>query len=508
MCELTEESFSVNRGHVENVPGGSDLVDTDQCVKVESNKVHDSYTENLALFYLGLQAKYLVPASTITEIANEMRTLQDIQQEYTVNVLSQELEQYGVPAATLKCMGNNVYEKSPMHEALNANGLLSTHHRRLQYYKTHYNYVQPVEIRLGYNEKGEKRHYYYIPRLESLKVLLKGGAARKSFNPSVEDDVLCDYNDGHAIRSNAMLALDPDFLKVMLFQDAFEVVNPLGSAKQKHNILGVYFTLGNLCPYERSTVDQIQLVLLCLEKDCKYFGVDTVFRELVSDLRELEENGISFDGNTYKGTLTCIMGDNLGSHMIGGFTENFSCAEHFCRYCLITKNSFQCNPFVVATQRDRARYNESVQFLESHPEVTLHEGIKRNSVFNKLSYFHVCNSGLPPCLAHDLFEGVVDYDMAMCLQHLVKKEKWFTYQLLNDRLQSFPSEGGNKPNVISNKGTKLGGHAAENRWLLRLLPVLVNDKIENADNAVWQLVLLLREVVEYCLHEGTDRRRY
>lgn len=420
--------------------------------------MQDAYTENLALFYLGLQAKYLVPASTITEIANEMKILQDIQQEYTVDVLAQELEQYDVPSETFTCLGKSVYERSPMHEALHASGPLTTHHRRLQYYKRHFNYVQPVEVTLGYDDRGQRRHYHYIPLLDTLRVMLKKGSeTQQSFNRiRVEDSTLCDFIDGHAIRSNAMFATDPDSLKVMLFHDAFRVANPLGSAKQKHKVLAVYFTLGNFYPHIRSTVDQIQLLLLCTEKDCKYFGVDKVFSELVSDLC-LEEKGISFEDKIYRGTVACIMGDNLGSHMIGGFTENFSFAQYFCRYCLITKDVFLSNPLTVFTHRDPADYNESVQFLESHPEVTMHHCIKGNSVFNKLSHFHVCQPGLPPCLAHDLFEGVVDYDLAMCLQCLIKEEQWFSYESLNDRLKLFPGESSNKPNAIPNKGKKLGG---------------------------------------------------
>lgn len=69
--------------------------------------------------------------------------------------------------------------------------------------------------------------------------------------------------------------------------------------------------------------------------------------------------------------------------MIGGFTENFSVAQYFRRYCLVTKDVFLSNPLIVCTHRDSADYNESVQFLESHPEVTMHQGIKGNSVFNK-----------------------------------------------------------------------------------------------------------------------------
>lgn len=107
----------------------------------------------------------------------------------------------------------------------------------------------------------------------------------------------------------------------------------------------------------------------------------------------------------------------------------------------------------------------------------------------------MCQPGLPP--AHDLFEGVVDYDIAMCLQFLSKKEKWFSYESLNVRVKSFPGESSNKPNSIPNNGAKLGGHAAQNRWLLRFLPILLHDKIKDADNAVWKLILLLRELVEF-----------
>lgn len=119
----------------------------------------------------------------------------------------------------------------------------------------------------------------------------------------------------------------------------------------------------------------------------------------------------------------------------------------------------------------------SVQFLERHLEVTMHQGIKHNSVFNKLSNFHVCHPGLQPCLAHDLFEGVVDYDLAMCLQYLIKTKMWFSYESLNDRLRSFPGESSNKPNALPNKGVKLGGHAAQNGRLLRFLPLLLHDRI-------------------------------
>lgn len=84
----------------------------------------------------------------------------------------------------------------------------------------------------------------------------------------------------------------------------------------------------------------MQLVLLCTEKDFKNFGHAEVFSsELLSDLKEREENGISM-GDEVKGALYCIAGDNLGSRTIGGFTQNVISSQYFCRYCLICQIEF------------------------------------------------------------------------------------------------------------------------------------------------------------------------
>lgn len=86
----------------------------------------------------------------------------------------------------------------------------------------------------------------------------------------------------------------------------------------------------------------MQLVLLCRDKDFKEFGRAKVFSELLTDLQELEDNGISMaDETSVNGTLYCIAGDDLGSYCIGGFSENFSSSEYFCRYCLTSRTEFQ-----------------------------------------------------------------------------------------------------------------------------------------------------------------------
>ena len=54
----------------------------------------------------------------------------------------------------------------------------------------------------------------------------------------------------------------PSAIKLILYQDSFGVVNPLGSAKRKHKVLGVNVTLGNIHPQHRSKIDGLELVIL------------------------------------------------------------------------------------------------------------------------------------------------------------------------------------------------------------------------------------------------------
>ena len=200
--------------------------------------------------------------------------------------------------------------------------------------------------------------------------------------------------------------------------------------------------------------------------------------------------GITFDST--------IAGDNLGSHNIGGFTDNFSKSKYF-RYCTLDRQTFLSSPETLGPVRTVQNYQATVQQLND-PNDECRYGIKFDSAFNRLKYFHVCQPGLPPCLGHDLFEGVVSSDLALYIKHFVCVSNWFTYIQLNRTISKFKylgSDSNNKHCVVNVNGDKLGGHAVQNWCLLRLLPLLINDRIKHPlDDEVWQLCLKLREIVE------------
>ncbi|XDV19312.1 hypothetical protein PO909_024803 [Leuciscus waleckii] len=265
--------------------------------------------------------------------------------------------------------------------------------------------------------------------------------------------------------------------------DAFEVANPLGSGKKKHKLLAVYLTMGEILPHNRSAIDPMQLVMLCRDVDSHLFGHDKIFSPLVNDLREIEESGFVLDnGETLQGTVIAIAGDDLGSHALGGFTENFSRSKHFCRYCLIDRESFEREPTKLGPLRTKETYANCLEELSKGQEVMI-AGLKFDSIFNRLKHFHVCQPGLPPCLGHDLFEGIVSADLAMYIKNLVSVGKHFSYVQLNrsiSQLKFHGSDASSRPCEVKSDGLNLGGSAAQNWCLLRLLPILValNSEIE------------------------------
>lgn len=126
-------------------------------------------------------------------------------------------------------------------------------------------------------------------------------------------------------------------------------------------------------------------------------------------------------------------------------------------------------------------------------------GVKFSSILNQLEHYHVRNPGSPSCLAHDLFERIVQYDLMLAINYFVNK-KLMTFDVLNLRLQKFRfcNEVRFEKVPIIKKSEKLGGSASENMRLLLILPFAVYDLIDTTI-MVWKMILHLREICCLCL---------
>lgn len=453
-------------------------------------------------FYLRLLSECLLPSRTVQLISEALFDLQSNNLDLMVDAVRQKLQEDGLNQDAAKAVISKMLESDVLTGLHNSSGIFRTSYTRTGYFQKSFSYVEPVAILLGQNRKKQAAHFHYVPLIETLKVLLKDKSVKQQFmTPDVsQPGVYKDFTDGTVFKSIPLFHDHPDALQLLLFQDAFEVVNPLGSAKKKHKILAVYMLLGNLYPWNRSRMHSIQLLLLCKEGDFSFFGQDKVFAPLIGDIRKLEAGCVMVEGDTpIFGTVVAILGDNLGSHTVGGFTENFSKASYICRFCLTKREKMFDKESLTGhlELRDPVNYNEAVKTLAVDNSLAACQGIKCDSEFNRLKYFHVCAPGLPPCLGHDLFEGVVSYDLALYLNYIIKQCRWLSVEELNKRILLFKFKGADandRPPDFS-CGKKLSGHAVQNWNLLRFLPLFIFEKV-CVDEPVWELVLMLIEIVQ------------
>ena len=81
--------------------------------------------------------------------------------------------------------------------------------------------------------------------------------------------------------------------------------------------------------------------------------------------------------------------------------------------------------------RTQEGYESNIMHLQDDPAY----GIKSNSCLNELEFFHVAE-GLPPDLAHDVFEGFAINFMSSIIEVLVE-QKCFNLQELNNSISTF-----------------------------------------------------------------------
>lgn len=126
-------------------------------------------------------------------------------------------------------------------------------------------------------------------------------------------------------------------------------------------------------PELQSALTSIHLALLCKAVDVKQFEYKAVLEPLLKDLATLETKGIfiSSVGKCFKGTIYCVVVDNLGAHSIRGLVESFT-GTYICRFCLGHSSEYQTHEvwtgvFPPWTMKEHSLH---VQTVRENPNLT------------------------------------------------------------------------------------------------------------------------------------------
>lgn len=100
-------------------------------------------------------------------------------------------------------------------------------------------------------------------------------------------------------------------------------------------------------------------------------------------------------------------------------------------------------------QRTEESHDQHMQEVLQDEFLGQQYGVTKNCLLNdRLEHFHVVN-GFPPDILHDLLEGIVPFELALCLKALMAKA-YFTFLKLNMAIRQFPysfSDKTNQPQV-------------------------------------------------------------
>lgn len=488
-----------------------DIADTNQRKGSVNDNSHIAHLQNKALnFALSLYSNPNLNRATATKILTE------ITQNIT-NVIGETLSHYMSDAVNISAIKAVIDACSTPFEKVD------TERKLLQYFEGLGCYIKPRQYIINSS---------VIPCLQDGSNILQTKTVKgtmvslkelfKCFFelPSVLESTLINMENLQSQTENTLnnfiqgtlwkskiLGRSGIFIPYFLYFDDFETGNALGSHSGKQSIAATYLSFPTLPAEYLSLLENI-LVASLFNTSLKKFGKDSLFHLLVSELKDLETEGIDivFESKTQKVyfVLGLIIGDNLGLNYLLGFSLSFS-SNYYCRICK-THKSVMCKQTVesVSTLRNKNTYTKDLS--SNDPTGT---GVNGGSIFNTLPTYHVTEN-MAVDIMHDIFEGVCHYDICNMLLYYVDRTKLFGLSTLNNRLSLFDysaKELDQKPateiTIDNLKNKKLKMSASEMSCFVNILPFLIGDLVPE-DDRVWNFFMNLLKIIDILLMSEID----
>ena len=475
----------------------------------DSSQLRAQLRHNLSSLFLKMQTVLQVSDMATQEIADHLSQIFSLSQPLIRDTVKETLQRHdiSITEATLNDLVNAVMNTNIFVSATTKGEEMSTKKIRKTFVEKNVPVVKPVQYEL---EPGCR--VAYVPILQVIQEMFKHTDILERIKETKvsQKGHYMSHQDGLYFQKNNLLYSLELSLPILLYIDDIEIANPLGTSRKIHKLCSVYWVLADLTLKYRSVLHVIQLAAICKVPDVQKYGYKTVIRPLLQDLSTLEQDGVFIEslGRSVQGTVLCVVSDNLAAHALAGFMQSFH-AGHICRFCNATRD--QILSHVVGDGefcKRKASHDRHLlavmQGNQSHSAV----GVKGDCVLNEsLQHFHT-TTGFPPDILHDLFEGIVPVELALCFQEMIRL-KYFTLEGLNTKIMSFPYENSdkvNRPRPVSKtfaRKRSIGGNGHENSTLLRLLPLMIGQTVPDGDGA-WTLLMVLKDIVELVLSPTFD----
>ena len=306
---------------------------------------------------------------------------------------------------------------------------------------------------------------------------------------------------------HGLLIDHPKALRFQLYYDDVEVVNPIGSKTGTHKLGLFYYSIQNLPHHYNSTMNSIFVLAVFYSTDLKKYGFEPIWKLFIEEMKQLEsDTGVQLhvNGNILNvhGALVSFSADSLAAHeVLGSMSPS---ANFICMLCKATRNGIQVHFLEAEFERRTIEDHDAAaevasQRRQGDPET----GVRNNCPLNTLRCFH-CTTNYNLDVMHDMLEGVCPYEVKLVLNQLIFIDHLISFKELNQRLKAFQygfGDNKNKPSVVLRdrllnlNDRKLGQKAAQMWCLIRMLPLIIGDRVPHG-NATYEVLLLLLQCMD------------
>lgn len=381
----------------------------------------------------------------------------------------------------------------------------NTRYKRTKFYENSPHFVAPKTIFLNGGE-----NFQYVSILETLKRLFADENFKHVYfnyngNHQCKKGVYERYCCGQNYKDNEFFQSSKNRIQIQIYYDDVQLTSPLKTTKHKVN--AIYFIIRNLPPNFVSKLENIYLISLCDSELTNKYGINSILKPLVQDLKILETEGISVvykdRKKSLEGTLVQSSFDNLGGNELFGYVKCFN-ANYYCRICFSTKKMCKETAMEVATNlRSIQHYMDQVKKIRSSPTELKSKdtfGIKQYSLLNELGFYNTIKNRSQDIM-HDLYEGVMQLVLKMFFAHLIEHDI-ITEKEIEQKINSFEYgllDRRNAPKNFFFKKPNLNQNASQMHCLMRNFPFIFVYLLHQIDQVKKSVVHKAWPAIEYVL---------
>ena len=339
-------------------------------------------------------------------------------------------------------------------------------------------------------------HFYKIDEMLTLWLKSKDNCNRlKEFHQKpITAGQFNSIKNSEIFRDIAIHSGEP-VIPLGLYCDEVLPLQALYARNANYKLYNFYIVILIEGPNQRK-LEQVFPLCLLYTKDVGEVGLKVLTEAIVSRLRDVVSNGITYNGDHYQVRFFMVIGDNLSQNQLCGITRSWTSGKS-CRYChfrmadLATPKSVQ--DMAPAEPRTSEEYIDVIA-AEAN-DLMLPYGFTHVPALHRIPWFPMNTTTFSLDLHHDFFLGCAVTWMTIITNRIVFDLQWISASSMKSLWKRFKFRGHDSKNRpyfkfdMAKKTVRICNKVAHVRTFILLFSTVLYPVIGNTADPVWVFYL-------------------